>query len=214
MPTLTELLDQLELYDFADAAGRTMEATKTFAELRALADDMAAVTGSPMTGLDKLIADRAALDPNVPKPAPLSVRDADVILSVVHSDDPIYSDLVVGWNSCSVCFMHIKHCTCKAGPTEPPSVQMWRKREGYVPKEVLPPAPKPKRRPIEAPTPEHAVAAADAMVADPNNAVPTDADACVFCEISVEVTGDNVNGSEDDDGTYTCFACQEEGTTR
>lgn len=225
MSRLSALLDELEAYDYADAKGDLLTDGATYQKLRAMAEEMDRVLTEPLPvpptvedptpGVVAFVNERAAADPQVPKP---TIKDAVVMLSVIY-DLPGHSQpLVVGWNTCHRCLLHTSLCKCKEGPLEPPSIQQWRVRSGHgeVKKEA---EHKPKSVAAQLGLPEGDL---------PHDRTPTVVDSpelseearlsgqsilrsgpepefqCKSC--GIEVT--EANADKNDDGTWTCFGCQ------
>lgn len=225
MNQLSQLLDELEAYDMTDATGKLLQNTATFGKLRTMAEDMDRVLstdGLPaQPPVKDFVMDRAVADPQLPTPG---ITQASFMLSVIY-DVPGHSEpLVVGWNTCHRCLLHLSLCHCKEGPLEPPSVQQWRERAGHAPKKAVVEH-KPKSVAAQLATIHDAegnvaayvetkelphdrvstpVGSSDVAVAAEGDTTAPDGPACNGCGIAVSTE----NADQNDDGTWTCFACQ------
>lgn len=108
--------------------------------------------------------------------------------------------LVIGWDTCGSCLMHIRICRCATGPVRPHYLESWSgKHAGYQAGSAVPTA----------------VDSAHVAESEPGAAVATvtaikkRARSQVFQECSgcgQPVTDES--GDRNDDGTWTCFVCQ------
>jgi hypothetical protein len=133
------------------------------------------------------------------------------------------SPLVVGWSTCGECKCHVSRCNCPKGPVVPSYVAKWV--EDYETKH----------------SPEAVRAELSTDVSNPDSAegsfpaegVPDSADSesessgaakqakgvpsaksrasCKSCGKPVLTGPDNANADKNDDGSWTCFDCQEGG---
>jgi hypothetical protein len=231
---LTELLDQLEMYDFK--AGQVdLNQSKVMGKLRAMAKEMddvlATVTHAdirdPLVGASRLSAERASMDPQVEESVRIDLReqlkssytfrDANTMLSILYDVPGHKAPLVIGWTTCEKCMMHIRLCRCPEGPTEPHSVQQWREESGHVaPKKDLPPTVVDRfDRSAPAQPAEDSLPAQDSdltasAVQDADTGGEGTDDVCKVCGIAVTTE----NADQNDDGTWTCFADQAQAAER
>lgn len=127
---------------------------------------------------------------------------------------------VVGWDTCGSCGSSLKKCPCKGGPTEPKYIKFFRSgnpmdpntstgtTETRVPTRVTSPS-------SESSLPgssRKAVPSGTDVESDPvdteNDTIPTKN--CRECGQQTLVT----EGEDNDDQSFSCYACQAEGSTQ
>jgi hypothetical protein len=234
MGQLSDLLDQLEMYDFK--AGKVdLNQSKVMGKLRAMAKEMddviAAAKGgkkapAPTVVVSREEKDRLLEELRTPLPRPsasrenYSFRDANTMLSILYDVPGHKEPLVIGWTTCEKCMMHVKLCRCADGPTEPHSVQQWREASGHVapPKDLPPTVVDRFDRPAPPAEPDTEALAAEAEAGyDPELITPIPVvrdglpdDVCKVCGMVVSTENADMN----DDGTWTCFADQAQAAER
>lgn len=108
--------------------------------------------------------------------------------------------VVIGWDHCSECNRHVTKCECKGGPKELRVFEKWRNGDKAMPEYGKPAATTTASAPpAAAPTkaaPKKAAVHPDGQVVckDHNDFVPVE------------------EAEKNDDGTWTCFRCQESST--
>lgn len=105
---------------------------------------------------------------------------------------PSGSPVVVGWDFCR-CGYHISICQCVGGPTEPRYVTAMREKDAQL-------AAQPTTTAVASTSAPTAVRLAT-QVDESSGIGPF----CTICHKTV----DESNADPNDDGTYTCFTCQE-----
>lgn len=121
--------------------------------------------------------------------------------------------LIVGWDTCGTCLIHVSRCACAKGPTQPNYVAKWVEEfEARLSTPV---------RNLE--SPENLLSPGEGSVSG-ENAIPAvqtkstgvpsgtrSRASCKECGKAVLTGPDNANADRNDDGTWTCFSCQEGG---
>lgn len=119
---------------------------------------------------------------------------------------------VVGWDTCGNCGSSLKKCSCKGGPTEPKYVKFFRSGKPMDPNTST------GTTETTVPTRVTSTSSESSLPDSSRKDVPSDmedqstipARGCRECGQSVLVT----EGEENDDGTFTCYPCQAEGSTQ
>ena len=129
------------------------------------------------------------------------VTRPDVILSLVPLGPDTDSTVYVGWDTCNRCKWAVSRCDCKEGPEEPTYVKKFRQdKPGF-----------------RLPTPVTSKDGKKTASRSSQVTVPSDGEAQEFirpnttglhCTICKTATSTDA-ADQNDDGTYTCHACQE-----
>lgn len=123
------------------------------------------------------------------------------------------SPLVVGWDTCGTCLLHVSRCACPKGPTQPSYVAKWvAEFEGRL------------STPVRSPESAEGLLSPEGVPDSGQTAIPpvqTDVEgvpsgtrsraSCSGCGKPILTGPDNANADRNDDGTWTCFECQEGG---
>lgn len=123
--------------------------------------------------------------------------------------------LVVAWDTCGQCLMHVRNCQCKLGPVEPSYIAKWVAE--HEAQEKL-------RTAVDSPESAEEVFPAEAVPDSAETGIDPAGTAtegvrsdtrsratCRKCGKPVETGPDKANADRDDDGAWTCFSCQEGG---
>lgn len=121
--------------------------------------------------------------------------------------------LVVGWDTCGSCLLHVSRCACTKGPSQPSYVARWVEEfEATLSTPVRnPESPENLLSPGEGSVSGENVIPA---VQDESKGVPSatrSRASCKECGKPVLTGPDNANADRNDDGSWTCFSCQEGG---
>lgn len=128
------------------------------------------------------------------KKAP-SIRAMFTEVGHLHDGRPI----VVGWEFCKSGH-HVANCTCQGGPTEPEYITKMREREATAPAQAVTTSVSSATSGSSSTT-----ASAGATKAVPSSKKGPKLPSCSSC--GKPVTDDDAD--KNDDGTWTCFSCQE-----
>lgn len=191
---ISALLDDLELYGFECVAG-PLENSEPWNKLRDIAKDFDSM-------LDGVEPSTGAL-----------TKDHYRYVSVISNAEG-GRPIVVAWDICGKCSTHVRHCNCSAGPSEPGYMEAWR-NEGRVGLLGMEWATTPVPSPENAKSVSNQIAKSDsgtgAIPQVPGQvtveeAIAEGAEKCRECK--TPITSD-YPGDENDDGTLTCYPCQE-----
>lgn len=144
-----------------------------------------------------------------------SWKNVEAILAEVPLGTPDGRKCVVAWDTCGTCRMLLRKCSCKGGPTEPRYIKFFRSGQPMDPNTSTGTM---ESTPVRATTrvtstssesslPEFIAEGVPSGTED-NTSIP--ARGCRDCGQQVLVT----EGEENDDGTFTCYPCQAEGSTQ
>jgi hypothetical protein len=124
-----------------------------------------------------------------------------MILSEVDINPPNGGEpIIIGWDTCGRCHMHIRRCECADGPEEPRYVKSWRPSTPVGSKPA--PTPKPDEAQAGSDLRNQVFAGLAAQRAKGGGGIGTPI--CIGCHKDVS----SANADRNDDGTWTCHSCQ------
>lgn len=149
----------------------------------------------------------------------LEGQDAEDAIAVIWPDEPVKAKaptvmltefpdgVAIGWDRCTVnnggCGEPVAKCKCKGGPKEPRVFEEWRTGVKQMPEYGKTSAP-------GAPAVSRGVSKATTPVAAAAPTTPANSVACVLGKHFAPID----QADRNDDGTYSCFDCQEKGLQR
>lgn len=124
--------------------------------------------------------------------------------------------IVIGWDTCAArnggCGNHVSKCKCKTGPKEPQVFAKWRAESSYPGQGALTVAATPVLTDQHPNSDEPSYANEDDLGRSGN--APADiAKSQVPCVLGKHIVSIE-DADQNDDGTYSCFDCQEKGLQR